>query len=92
MNAVNDCQLDSSANHYNYDIKDGISFQISKILTDNDTISLTSNLSRRIEQSKQEYSLLDPFFELALNSIDDNNGILIIQEIQTYFEYDEKEE
>lgn len=68
-------------------ILDGIGFQISKINTSNDTISLTSNLSSRNEKSQMEYKILDPFFELAYNSIDDYDGASIVENIQDYFSY-----
>lgn len=66
---------------------DGIGFRVSKIGKKNDTISLTSNITRRDEDSKLEYKLLDAFFGLANQTIDDYDGISSIENIQDYFDY-----
>lgn len=79
-------QLDSTIQHRE-PILDGIGFRISKIDIANDTISLTSNITRRNEKSELEYKLLDPFFDLAYNSINDSKGVSGIENIQDYFSY-----
>lgn len=68
-------------------VLDGIGFRVSKMVNKNDTISLTSNLTRRDESTDLEYKLLDAFFDLANQTIDDYDGITSIENIQDYFDY-----
>ncbi len=86
LNKLKRSQLDSTMQHRE-PILDGIGFRISKIDKKNDTISLTSNITRRNEQSQVEYKILDPFFNLAYKTIKDYDGISEIENIQDYFSY-----
>uniref|UniRef100_UPI00404A78E7 hypothetical protein n=2 Tax=Flavobacterium sp. TaxID=239 RepID=UPI00404A78E7 len=86
MNEIHLSQLDSSIIHGEKYI-DGVGFRVSKISTKNDTISLTSLNARRTEQFKMDFKILDAFFELAFSSIDDYNGITVIEDIQSCFPY-----
>lgn len=71
-------------------ILDGITYRISKITSKKDTISLTSNLNRRNDKSKSEYTLLDAFFKLTENEIKSYQGNFILECAQSYFSYNEK--
>ena len=86
LSELKESQLDSTIQHQRA-ILDGIGFRVSKINVKNDTISLTSNITSREIESKLEYKILDAFFELSYNSIDDYNGISGIENIQDYFSY-----
>jgi hypothetical protein len=86
LSELKESQLDSTIQHQRA-ILDGIGFRVSKINVKNDTISLTSNITRREEESQLEYKLLDAFFELSYKSIDDYDGITVIENIQNYFSY-----
>jgi len=68
-------------------VLDGISFKATKINIENDTVFLNSISPIRNNNFKLDYALLDPLFELLYSSIDDNDGINIIEEIQEYFQY-----
>lgn len=86
LNELKTSQLDSTIQHRE-PILDGIGFRVSKIDKENDTVSLTSNITRRNEKSQLEYKILDPFFDLAYKSITDYDGISGIENIQDYFSY-----
>ena len=86
LNELKTSQLDSTIQHRE-PILDGIGFRVSEIDIKNDTISLTSNITRRNEKSQMEYKLLDPFFDLAYKSINDYEGVSGIENIQDYFSY-----
>jgi hypothetical protein len=86
LTALNASHLDSNTQHYK-PMLDGITFRISKITLQNDTISLGSNLTQRDEQSQSEYKILDAFFELAYKSINDYSAVCEIENIQNYFSY-----
>lgn len=86
LTELNSSQLDSNVQHYK-PMLDGIIFRISKINSQNDTISLASNITQREEQSQLEYKILDALFELSYKSINDYHGILEIENIQDYFSY-----
>ena len=88
LSELKESQLDSTTRHYE-PILDGIGYRISKISSEKDTISLTSNISSRNEKSKIEYKLLDAFFELSNKTINDYEGNFIIESIQEYLSYDE---
>ncbi|GAK91787.1 hypothetical protein JCM19297_678 [Nonlabens ulvanivorans] len=79
-------RLDSTVEHRR-DVLDGIGFRVSKINSGNDTISLTSISPSRTEEFQMDFKLLDAFFDLAYNSIDDYDGISGIENIQDYFNY-----
>ncbi len=79
-------RLDSTVEHRR-DVLDGIGFRVSKINSRNDTISLTSISPSRTEEFQMDFKLLDAFFDLAYNSIDDYDGISGIENIQDYFNY-----
>lgn len=66
---------------------DGIGFRIRKINKENDTISLTSNITLRNEKTQLEYKILDSFFDLAYKTIKDYDGVSRIENIQDYFSY-----
>ncbi len=86
LDKINDIKLDSTITH-NEPILDGIGFRITEISKNNDTISLTSNLTRRNESSKIEYDYLDPFFNLLNRNINDYEGLVITENVQDYFSY-----
>jgi hypothetical protein len=79
-------RLDSTVEH-KQDVLDGIGFRVSKINMGNDTISLTSISPIRTKEFQMDFKLLDAFFDLAYNSIDDYDGISTIENIQDYFDY-----
>ncbi|CAL2104690.1 conserved protein of unknown function [Tenacibaculum sp. 190130A14a] len=83
---LKESKLDSTITHRK-DILDGIGYRISKIYNRGDTISLTSNLTRRNEESGLEYKMLDAFFDLAYQSINDYDGVSGLENIQDYFYY-----
>ena len=70
-------------------IFDGIGYRIRKI-TKKDTISLTSNITERKDKSKLEYELLDAFFTLAENNVNDFEGNFILEGTQSFFSYKKK--
>ena len=86
LNKIKQIQLDSTIKHSKTTL-DGIGYQINKISSKRDTISLTSNIRSRSEKSKLEYQLLDAFFELTNTTIDIPEGNYIIEDIQKYFQY-----
>ena len=86
LSGLKTSQLDSTIQHQR-PILDGIGFRVSKINVKNDTISLTSNITSRENESQLEYKILDAFFELSYKSINDYNGISGIENIQDYFSY-----
>ncbi len=87
LREVKSSRLDSTIENREL-VLDGISFRVSKMGKKNDTISLTSNITRRDEDSKLVYKLLDAFFDLANQTIDDYDGISSIENIQDYFDYE----
>ena len=66
---------------------DGISYKVLKIRKSGDTISLVSNITNRDEESRLQYSILDPFFELARKTITDDFGVYGIDMTQSYFDF-----
>lgn len=86
LNKLKRSHLDSTIKHRE-PMLDGIAFRISKINKVKDTISLTSNFTRRNEKTQIEYKILDPFFDLAYKTIKDYDGICEIENIQDYFSY-----
>lgn len=79
-------RLDSTVEHRR-DVLDGIGFRVSKINLKNDTTSLTSISPSRTKEFQMDYKLLDAFFDLSYKSIDDYDGISVIENIQDYFSY-----
>jgi len=86
LSDISSAKLDKNIEHYE-PVLDGVSFGIRKIDTKNDTISLSSNRTARIEEYRLEYILLDAFFYLAYKSINDYEGFSQIENIQDYFAY-----
>uniref|UniRef100_UPI00404B9AD5 hypothetical protein n=2 Tax=Flavobacterium sp. TaxID=239 RepID=UPI00404B9AD5 len=86
INEIHLSQLDSFAMHGKTHL-DGVGFDVFKISTKNDTISLKSLNARRTEEFKMDFKILDAFFELAFSSIDDYDCISMIENIQNYFPY-----
>ena len=86
LNELNKSQLNTTTKHRE-PMLDGVVFRISKINIKNDTISLTSNITRRNEKSILEYKILDPFFDLLNNTINEYEGISEIEKIQDYYSY-----
>jgi len=84
--AENNSSFDVTTTHKR-SVLDGISFKVSKLNTKNDTIFLNSNSPRRGIKFMLDYSLLDPLFELLYSSIENKEGISIIEDIQEYFDY-----
>lgn len=66
---------------------DGIGFRINKINFKNDTISLTTGNPRRNNKYKSDFKILDAFFKLSYQSINDYKGICNVENIQDYFNY-----
>jgi len=79
-------QLHTTADHRR-DILDGIAFRINKINAKIDTISLTSNSPIRTQEYEMDYQILDAFFDLAYKTVEDYDGISMIENIQDYFQY-----
>ena len=87
LNEINKIGLDSSIVHQR-DVLDGIGFKFMTIDQKNDTISLISVSPDRKEENKVDYLVLDPFFRLANETINNYKGICITEIIQDYFDYD----
>jgi hypothetical protein len=87
LKILDQVQLDSTLQHREPMI-DGISYRISKINKEYDTISLTSNLTIRSKKSEIEYKILDSFFELIYKTIQNYDGYSIAENIQNYFHYE----
>jgi hypothetical protein len=83
---LNLSKLDSTVEH-RQNVLDGIGFRVSKINNKNDTISLTSISPFRTEKFKMDYKILDAFFKMAYKTVDDNDGIVTLENIQDYFHY-----
>lgn len=86
LRKLKDSKLDSVITHRRK-ILDGIRYRVNKIYNTGDTVSLTSNLIRRNEESKLEYKVLDAFFDLVYHSVNDYDGISGLENIQDYFYY-----
>lgn len=85
LQSVNENKLDSNIVHDRI-VLDGVSFNYSTVNNNNDTISLKSVCPNRNE-NKLDYKYFDAFFELAYATINDYQGICLIEEIQDYFSY-----
>jgi hypothetical protein len=86
LNEIYEIGLDSSIVHQR-SVLDGIGLKFNVIDQRNDTISLTSISPSRIEKYNLDYKVLDAFFRLANNTIDDYKGLSITENIQDYFSY-----
>lgn len=86
LNEINEIGLDSSIVHQR-SVLDGIGFKFNVIDQRNDTISLTSVSPNRKKEYELDYKILDAFFLLANNTINDYKGMSITENIQDYFAY-----
>ena len=86
LNEIYEIGLDSSLIHQRT-VLDGIGFKFNTIDQQNDTISLTSVSPNREKEYELDYRILDAFFLLANNTINDYKGLSITENIQYYFVY-----
>lgn len=86
LNQMYSVKLDSTID-YSRKILDGIGFKVCKYLSNSDTVCLTNNSPGRNSNYRNEYILLDGFFQLVNKTITDQEGLSYIENIQDYFDY-----
>jgi len=86
LKEITSVKLDSSITHKR-SVLDGIGFKFNKIDQKNDTISLISVSPKRTKEYEIDYQILDAFFRLANNVINNYRGISLTENIQDYFVY-----
>lgn len=86
LNQMYSVKLDSTVD-YSRRILDGIGFKVCKYLSNSDTICLTNNSPDRNNNYRNEYILLDGFFQLVNKTVTDQEGLSYIENIQDYFDY-----
>jgi hypothetical protein len=87
LRVINNLAVDSNIIHDRNDVLDGISFYFKSIDTKADTFSLMSRCPDRTSKYKLDYTILDAFFKLAYTTINNYEGICLVENIQDYFSY-----
>jgi len=87
LRIINKIKIDSNVVHDRDDVLDGISFSFMATSCNNDTFSLMSRCPDRTSRYKLDYTILDAFFQLAYTTINNYDGMCIVENIQDYFSY-----
>lgn len=67
-------------------VLDGIWFKISKLYSNHDTLLLRSRSPDNSATFKMDYKLLDALFDILYSTVNDSEGIAIVEDLQHYFD------